>query len=134
MLFVRQNIEDVEIKLREDLDDAGPGGLDNFFKQTKQRKEQAKAQLNMRQADALNSTFLTNQNYGATNTTQGYVAARESTIGFAGPESEMFNQTGEPTIDVASMEPDFRATLGFSEDMAPAERKKIQQALEQARL
>ena len=43
MLFVRQNIEDVEIKLREDLDDAGPGGLDIYFKQTKQRKEQAKA-------------------------------------------------------------------------------------------
>lgn len=39
MLFVRQNLEDVEINLREDLDEAGPGGLDNFFKQTKQRKE-----------------------------------------------------------------------------------------------
>lgn len=43
MLFVRQNIEDVEINFKEDLDEAGPGGLDNFFKQTKQRKEQAKA-------------------------------------------------------------------------------------------
>jgi hypothetical protein len=43
MLFVRQNIEDVEIKLREDIDGAAGGGLDNFFKQTKQRKEQAKA-------------------------------------------------------------------------------------------
>jgi len=46
----------------------------------------------------------------------------------------MFSPTGEPTVDVTNVEGDFRTTHGFSEDMAPAERKKIQQALEQARL
>lgn len=44
MLFIRQNIENVEINLKEDLEEAdGVGGLDDYFKQTKQRKEQAKA-------------------------------------------------------------------------------------------
>lgn len=32
MLFVRQNIESVEINLKEDLDDEGAGGLDDYFK------------------------------------------------------------------------------------------------------
>jgi hypothetical protein len=43
MAFVRGTIENVEIKLKEDIDGAAEGGLENFFKQTKQRKEQAKA-------------------------------------------------------------------------------------------
>lgn len=37
-------------------------------------------------------------------------------------------------VETANLESDFRTTHGFSEDMAPAERKKIQQAIEQARL
>jgi hypothetical protein len=41
MLFVRQNIETVEINLKEDLeeDGIGGGGLDDYFNKTKTRKE-----------------------------------------------------------------------------------------------
>ena len=47
MIFVRQNIEDVEVNLKEDLnaEGANTGGLDEFFAKSKQRKEQNKNQL-----------------------------------------------------------------------------------------
>ena len=51
----------------------------------------------------------------------------------AGPESGMFTASGEPIVEVNDVDADFRATTGFREDMAPAERKRIQQQLEQQR-
>lgn len=59
---------------------------------------------------------------------------QRETVEFAGPESGLFSATGEPVVEVTNLEANFRTTHGFSEDLAPAERKKIQQAIEQARL
>jgi hypothetical protein len=55
-------------------------------------------------------------------------------VAFAGPESGLSDIQGYPSLEVTNVDADFRATTGFREDLAPAERKRIQQQLEQARL